>query len=112
LTEPTPEAPSEVPDATDSPSEPVKPANREQKIKDLFEGRRYSIVREVHLGEKQRFVTPLGNRGRHGFLLQEDGTDYRIVVGARLLQIAAQTYGAVDLPPSKTRTVLVETTDI
>lgn len=72
------------------------------KMEELFKDRKYTVRREVHLEGNQRFVTPFGNKGRHGFILDETGADpvHRLVVGESVLRRAAELYGSVELPES------------
>lgn len=68
-------------------------------MRDLFEGRKYRIVKEINLPPDQRFRTPFGNQGRHGYGLVEVGNpDHRFVVGVAVLRQAAERYGSVELP--------------
>jgi hypothetical protein len=83
-------------------------ATHRQKMDELFSGKKYEIVKEVHLNEGQHFQTPFGNKGRHGFALREV-SDHKnhFTVGASVLRKAAEEYGAVELPtapPRKRRT--------
>lgn len=84
-------------------------ATRKEKMDALFsEGRKYEIVKEIHLDGDQRFETPFGNKGRHGFhlkrtdgpaVLVEGVDDSRgFIVGATMLEQVAKEYGAVEVP--------------
>lgn len=87
---------------------------RKAKFDEYFLDKKYSIIGEVHLdkdpetGKQQVFQTPFGNKGRHGFVLQEEGTDNKVVVGATVLRKAAKEYGAVELPEKRTRRAKAE----
>lgn len=75
-------------------------AAHQEKVREAFEGKHFTVLKEVHLDEDQRFETAFGNKGRHGVILQEDGNpDNKIIVGATILRRIASEYGAVDLPP-------------
>jgi hypothetical protein len=74
-------------------------ATRKQKMDELFSGKRFEIVQEIHLEGDQRFETPFGNKGRHGFHLRPEGTtDKGFIVGATMLEQIASEYGAGTLP--------------
>lgn len=73
-------------------------ANRQAKMDELYKGQRYKIIKEIHMEGDERFQTPFGNKGRHGFALENESTGERHVVGASMLQLIADTYGAVDVP--------------
>lgn len=72
------------------------------KLDKFFKGRKYTVRREVHLKKNERFVTPFGNKGRHGFILDETGAvpPHRMVVGESVLRRVAEEYGSVELPES------------
>jgi len=72
----------------------------EAKMAKLFKDRKYTVHREVHLEGNQRFVTPFGNKGRHGFILDEVGATppHRMVIGESMLRRVAEEYGSVELP--------------
>jgi len=65
---------------------------RNAKIDRLFGGTQYTVTGEVHLEGTDRFVTPLGNKGRNGFRLLDASTNSEIIVGATVLRIAAAKY--------------------
>jgi len=72
--------------------------SRQDKLDRIFKGRRWRLEREVHLPEGQVFQTPLGTKGRHGYLIfdpDDPGTKY--VVGARLMRLVHDEYDQ-DLP--------------
>jgi len=74
---------------------------REAKFVELFEGRHYEIIKEIHLEGEKRFETPFGNKGRNGFALLEKGqSDQKkaIFVGETVLRKAADRFGSVDVP--------------
>lgn len=86
-------------------------ASRQAKLDGLFQGKLYTILKEVHLPEGKVFQTPLGNKGANGYALQlidaegdpitesKDGQPVRFMVGATLLRLVAETYGSVTVPP-------------
>lgn len=67
--------------------------SRKDKLDRIFKDRRWGLEREVHLPEGQVFQTPLGTKGRHGFLIfDRDAPDTKYVVGARLLRLIHEEY--------------------
>lgn len=77
---------------------------RQQKLDDLFKGKKFVILKEVRLNEDERFRTPLGHTGRHGWIVQEiSNPDNKFIVGFSLLQAMHDTYDAVDLPAARLR---------
>jgi hypothetical protein len=98
----TEEAPAEVQaEAPETPKDRAASlqATRQQKMDELFRGKKYEIFKEVHLEGDNRFETPFGNKGRHGFALREVGNpDNKFIVGATMLQQVAEQYGAVEVP--------------
>jgi hypothetical protein len=95
-----------VTEPVEAKSEALK-ETRAEIMKRLFDGRKWKVLKEVHLGKNEqtglpdRFKTPFGNKGSHGFVLQEvreDDQDVREVVGATVLKRAAEEFGAVELP--------------
>jgi hypothetical protein len=104
----SPEADATAPEATtqaasDAVSRETKLAKtRAAKMSELFRHKKYLILGEIHLGNDEQFQTPFGNRGRHGFVLSEQTTGKKIVVGETMLRNAASMYDAVvGLPPEK-----------
>lgn len=81
-------------------------AKHKAKMASFFEGRQYKVLREEHLKGNQRFVTPFGNKGRHGFILEEIDSKppFRMVVGESVLRRIAHEYGAVELPSNLVKT--------
>lgn len=78
-------------------------ANRKAVLDKLFTDRKYVVKGEVHLGPdengaQQVFQTPLGNKGRHGYVLEEVGTGERVVFGKTMILRIAEEYGAFELP--------------
>lgn len=74
-------------------------ATREAKFKELFEGKKFDVKGEIHLEGEQRFQTPFGNKGRHGFVLVEVGNPTnKFIVGETTLREAAEKFGAVEVP--------------
>jgi hypothetical protein len=77
----------------------VKAPTRQEQKDELFKGKKYTILKEVHLEGDERFQTPFGNKGRHGYVLEEVGnTSNRFIVGASMLTQIAAEYGAVTVP--------------
>lgn len=79
---------------------------RLRKMQELFEHRKYAILGEIRLEEDEQFQTPFGNRGRHGYVLQElvEGrpTSHKIVVGHTILHKASVLYDAIEgMDPAK-----------
>ena len=76
-------------------------AAHNEKVRAFFEGQKFKILKEVHLGEDEKFATPFGNKGRHGVIIENLETGKRDVVGWTILRRAAAQYGSVDLPPEQ-----------
>jgi len=90
-------------------------ATRSDKLASLFgDGRRYRIVKEVSVEASAKFTTPMGNRGRRGYVVRQeagppvvfdfpanavhkylDNGMVTFVVGKTLLKHAAEAYQAV-----------------
>lgn len=80
-------------------------ANRKAILDGLFLDRKYDVVGEVHLGQDDNgaqlvFKTPLGNKGRHGWVLEPVGGGERIVFGRTMLLRISEEYGSFELPDS------------
>lgn len=95
--------PAEAVPAEKTPKGQVLADAHAAKMREVFQGKVYKILREVHLKENERFQTPFGNKGRHGFLLepvddQGNPNGNRIVVGRAVLERAASEFKAVELP--------------
>jgi hypothetical protein len=92
-------------DQAASPRQAQLLAHRRAKLDKAFKGKRYTIVKKVKLEGNDRFVTPLGHKGKTGVILEEVGNPAnKIIVGAVVLRVAADEYGAVDLPRRRMRT--------
>lgn len=77
-------------------------ATRDRKMKELFEGKQYAILGEIHLSEDEQFQTPFGNKGRNGYVIKEVNSGNRLMVGETVLRKAHEKYGSVPgLPPQK-----------
>jgi len=101
ITEPT-EAPA--PEAPKRSRAEALLETRDQKLKELFAGKKFEIVKKVDLDEGQFFQTPLGNKGRHGYALREVGNPgNHFTVGESVLRTAAAEFQAVELPPEPPR---------
>ncbi len=77
---------------------------RAGKMKDLFQGKKYKILGEVHLSkdDNEQFQTPFGNKGRNGFVLKEAASGAKIIVGEAVLRKADELYRSIlNLPPAK-----------
>lgn len=100
---PTPDAADEIlnqdPAAASSKRSEARRQSRAEKMDELYKGRSFEIVQEVHLEKDQHFVTKLGNKGRNGFVIKDVETGETQVVGATTLQIIQDTYGGVTIPP-------------
>lgn len=68
------------------------------KLDALFKGRHYTVIKPYDAGEGKRAFTALGNQCRHGFILRDDETQERILIGIKVLKQAASEYGAVTVP--------------
>jgi len=87
-------------------------ATRQAKMDLLFKGQHYDVIKEIHLEGDQRFQTPFGNKGRHGYALRltegstpaegaaaaAGGDGSQFVVGDTMLEQIAKEYGAVEVP--------------
>lgn len=85
--------------------EPPQPTRRDVlratqlgKLDAVFRGRVFDIIREVHLPPGKVFVTQFGNRGRHGYILQDRNSGEQLVVGTTLLRLIHDRYLGVTLP--------------
>lgn len=75
-------------------------AVRARKMAELFKDQHYRILGEIHLGPSEQYLTPFGNRGRHGYVLKNTATGAKIMVGETILRQAADSFDAIiDLPP-------------
>ncbi len=74
-----------------------------KKLDELFQGRTFDIVSEVHLDANQVFRTVTGARARHGYILKDRATGEQLAVGASMLKIINKRYLGVSLPPDKRR---------
>lgn len=79
----------------------VLQAIREEKMREAFEGKKFVIDSEIHYGPDERFETPFGNKGRHGFILRNVETGERLVVGESVLRRISEQFKAVDIPEKK-----------
>ena len=105
-----PERESTTPEHLAETGRNLSRVNRE-KMERLYRDRRYTIAREVHLEDPQRFRTPFGHLGKHGYVLvstdqavlddPDAGETARHIVGATLLNRIAREYGAVQAPPKR-----------
>ncbi len=72
----------------------------QEKVRATFEGKKFTILEEVHLDKDQRFETAFGNKGRNGYILVEVGNPgNKVIVGATVLRRVASDYASVELPP-------------
>lgn len=78
-------------------------AAHREKVRDAFQGKKFKILKEIHLEEDQRFETQFGNKGRHGVILENVETGEKLIVGNTILRRIARDYGSVDLPPEAQR---------
>jgi len=77
-------------------------ANKRRKCDAAFQGKRFEIVREIHLepdenGNPRVFYNPFGQPCRHGYVLRNLETGEKIAVGGDLLKVIAQDYHGVEL---------------
>lgn len=96
-------------------------AARLEKLRALFEGKQYEIIKPINLtgvlddkGEQRRFDTPLGNKGVKGYAIKlvegqtpEEGYPAKMIFGDSVLKFAAEKYGSLTMPesdkPTRTR---------
>ncbi len=71
---------------------------KQDRLDEFFRGRKFDIVREVHLDEDHVFKTRFGNLGRHGYVLKDRATGEELVVGRTLLRLIHDRYLGVNLP--------------
>jgi hypothetical protein len=76
-------------------------ASQRRKLDAMFAGRMFDVVRPVHLPPGQVFVTFLGHRGRHGWVIKARDDGQQLVVGATLLRLIHDRYLAVTLPAKR-----------
>jgi len=101
-------------------------ATRQSKMDQLFKDRHYTFTKEVNLPKDGPvFQTPLGNKGRNGYVFAEvdaagnpvidpaTNKPVSIVLGATTAKIAGETYGAIDLStlPKKEKKAIKEAPD-
>lgn len=80
-------------------------ATMARKLDELFRGRTFDIVSEVHLDEGQVFLTVTGSRARHGYILKDRDSGEQIAVGTYMLRIIHTRYLGVSLPPDRRKSV-------
>lgn len=99
-------------------------AAKRARLEDWFQGRRWRVMTELtgngpegtcergefRLKPPATFTTPLGNTGRHGFIIQEIGPDGKDLTtrpaafGLQVLRLAQERFGSVGgLPPKRGR---------
>lgn len=78
-------------------------ASKQRQLDEAFKGKVFDIVREVHLPKGQVFVTQFGQKGQHGYIIQDRATGERHVVGWTVLKHIHDRYLGVTLPSVKTR---------
>jgi len=80
-------------------------ATTARKLDELFKGRTFDIVSEIHLDQDKVFHTVTGNRARHGYILKDRVSGEQIAVGTYMLKIIHKRYLAVSLPPDRRKKV-------
>ncbi len=65
----------------------------------IFSGKKWDIEREIHLPKNQRYITVMGRRARHGWILRERTTGERVALGYQTLVYVHERYLGVTLPP-------------
>jgi hypothetical protein len=68
-----------------------------RKTQEAFEGQKFTILGAIHLPMGEVYQTPMGSTGRHGFLLRNDDSGEKVVIGRQLLLKIERLYGCVDL---------------
>ncbi len=76
-----------------------------RRFDEEFQGKKFEVVREVHLPHGQVFVTKFGNKGRHGWVIRNRDTGEEMVVGDTVLKLIHDRYLGVTLPKRRRRTV-------
>lgn len=69
-----------------------------RKMDEVFKGHTFDIVEEIHLPKGQVYLNQFGQRGRHGFIIQDRESGERHVVGWHLLKAIHDRYLGVTLP--------------
>lgn len=85
---------SETTESADARRQALKDT-REQKLSELFQDRSFVIKEKIELPTGQSFTTPLGNKGRHGFVLVDTKDPTNIIHVGKALLKEAQARGAV-----------------
>ena len=75
--------------------------SRQDKLDRIFKGRRWRLEREVHLPEGQVFQTPLGTKGRHGYLIFDP--DWKPIVWTEAERAKGQAWGLQTVSSFHTR---------
>lgn len=70
-----------------------------------YKGKKFKIVKEVHLPPGQVFTTEFGHPARHGYIIEDLDTGHRKVVTRTLLTMIAARYQGVELPDRRRRLV-------
>lgn len=76
-------------------------ATRQARMDELFKDRQYRLVESKSFDEPKE--TPLGYTVKHGYVVESVDGEQKFVVGKSLLNILANEYHAIDLPPAKRR---------
>lgn len=69
-----------------------------QRMDREYRGRKFDIIRQVHLPAGKVFLTKFGKRGRHGYVIQDRETGEQQVVGWKMLKRIHDLYLGVNLP--------------
>lgn len=72
--------------------------NLAARMDEIFKGRTFNIIREVHLPEGQVFRNVMGKTGRHGYIIQDRVNGEKFVVGWNMLVQIHERYLGVNLP--------------
>jgi hypothetical protein len=78
-------------------------AAQRRKLDALFRGRLFDIVRTIDLPPGKVFITCMGAKAYHGFVLRARDNGEEIALGFRLLQQVQREYLAVARMPPRLR---------
>ncbi len=59
---------------------------------EMLKGKHFEFIQEIHMPKGQFFITPMGMRARHGYMLRNVDTGQIIIVGYKILKIMLGEY--------------------
>lgn len=69
-----------------------------KRMDELFRGKTFDIVREVHLGYDQYFLTVFNRPCRRGYVIRDRASGQEYAVGGKTLKAIHDLYLGVTLP--------------